>query len=80
LEYRELMGIDRAIARAVAYLLSAQIKDGQYEGAYPRALKKLERDSDYINKFNRRVTEIRIDYVQHALSAIIGYTKSIERH
>ena len=32
----------------------------------------------YINKFNNRVGEIRIDYVQHALCALIMYKNLIE--
>ncbi|NIP39769.1 MAG: hypothetical protein GWO07_16075 [Candidatus Dadabacteria bacterium] len=72
-QYRELMGIDSVIQRVMNFLQDAQIKDGQHEGAYTRALKKIEGDSDYINRFNKRVTEIRIDYVQHVLSAMIGY-------
>ena len=73
LQYRELSGIDRAIHRGMSFLLNAQIKDGKYAGAYPRALKKINKNSDDIRHFNRRVTEIRIDYVQHTLSAMIGY-------
>jgi len=80
LQYRQLSGIDRAIHRGMSFLLKAQIKDGQYEGAYPRALKKIDQNSDDIKQCNRRVTEIRIDYVQHALSAMIGYANFLYRH
>ena len=80
LQYRQLSGIDRAIHRGISFLLNAQIKEGKYAGAYPRALKKIDQNSDDINKFNRRVTEIRIDYVQHALSAMIGYVDYINRN
>jgi hypothetical protein len=80
LQYRQLTGIDRAIVRGMSFLLNAQIKDGEYIGAYPRALKRIEENSDYIKQFNRRVTEIRIDYVQHALSAMIGYANFLGRH
>jgi len=80
LQYRQLSGIDRAIHRGISFLLNAQIKEGKYAGAYPRALKKIDQDSDDINKFNRRVTEIRIDYIQHALSAMIGYANFLDYH
>ena len=80
LQYRELSGIDSAIHRGMSFLLNAQIKDGKYAGAYPRALKKIDQNSDDIKQFNRRVTEIRIDYIQHALSAMIGYENFLDRY
>lgn len=72
-EYREFMRINSAIDRGISFLQRAQIEEGQYAGAYRRALRKLDGDTVTIRNFNRRVTEIRIDYVQHALSALLGY-------
>ncbi|NIT12931.1 MAG: hypothetical protein GTN99_01400, partial [Candidatus Dadabacteria bacterium] len=72
-EYKELFGVDRSIKRGIQFLLKAQIKDGDYVGAFPRALRKIDGTSENVIKFNDRVTEIRIDYAQHALSAMIGY-------
>jgi len=80
LQYRQLLGIDRAIHRGMSFLLNAQIKDGEHAGAYTRALMKIDQNSDDINKFNRRVTGIRIDYIQHALSAMIGYANFLDSH
>ena len=58
------------------FLLRAQFRSGPYTGGIPRAIKKLsENHPQFSRSFNRRVTEIRIDYVQHALSAMILYTQ-----
>lgn len=37
------------------------------------AMADFNRQTRQIRRFNRRVWEVRIDYVQHALSALIGY-------
>jgi hypothetical protein len=59
------------------FLLRAQLRSGPYAGGIPRAVRKLpEIHHKFSNSFNRRVTEIRIDYVQHALSAMILYQQS----
>ena len=56
------------------FLLRAQISSGQFAGGIPRAIRPLPPGKlhDIVN-FNRRATEIRIDYVQHAMSAMIQY-------
>jgi len=66
--------IDRAVDLGIEFLLRSQIKEGSYSGGMPRAtmlenveLQKLREADD------KRVTEIRIDYVQHALSAWLLY-------
>jgi hypothetical protein len=62
--------IEQAIGSGIEFLLKAQI----YDGAIPRAIAPLPDDgSKGRSSFNRRVTEIRIDYVQHALSALLGW-------
>ncbi len=65
--------IGAAIHLGIAFLLRAQIDKGPHAGAVPRAVMKLKDKSKRARKFNRRVTEVRIDYVQHALSACLGY-------
>ncbi len=55
----------------IAFLLSAQIADGPYRGGFPRAIGPREGDSRRDRSFNDRCTEIRIDYVQHVLSALL---------
>jgi hypothetical protein len=66
--------VRRAIDRGTAFVLSTQVKSGDHAGAVPRAAGKLSKSHrDYSKSFNRQATEVRIDYVQHALSAFIGY-------
>lgn len=67
------MRIHIAIPRAISFLLRAQISDGEFSGAFTRAVAQINKEIPGADKFNRRVTEVRIDYVQHALSAMIQY-------
>ncbi|MBW2457027.1 MAG: hypothetical protein JRI68_21105 [Deltaproteobacteria bacterium] len=56
----------------IAFLLRAQVTEGPHRGAIPRAIeRRVDQPAD--SPFNRRATEVRIDYVQHALSAWIQY-------
>ena len=56
------------------FLLRAQLRSGPYAGGIPWAVQELPEDHpQFSNSFNQRVTEIRIDYVRHALSAMILY-------
>ncbi len=61
-----------AIDAGVQFLLNAQVREGVYAGAVPRGV-HLRADEPTRSSFNRRVTEVRIDYVQHAMSAWMGY-------
>ena len=70
--------IDSTVEIGVDFLIRAQIKEGEYTGAFPMAVGKLKGDSARVEKFNRRVTEVRIDYVQHALSALIQYQEAMK--
>jgi len=68
--------IESAVPHGISFLLRAQISEGAFSGAFPRAVDKV-----YIlqsDEFNRRTTEVRIDYVQHALSATIQYYENSE--
>ncbi len=66
--------IKNAVSNGINFLQNAQIKQGQYAGAFPRAVKKIAvNNNKKTEKFNLRVNEVRIDYVQHALSAMIQY-------
>lgn len=59
---------------SIAFLISAQISEGAFKGGIPRALKPLPKGHPYYSlDFNKRAGEIRIDYVQHALSAFLQY-------
>jgi hypothetical protein len=63
-----------AIGRGIDFLLRAQVRDGPYAGGMPQAISRLPEDgSAEVHGFNQRATEIRIDYVQHSLSALVQY-------
>lgn len=64
-----------SIEKAIVFTRNAQIVSGKYAGAWPRSILKLnsKKKTKKIKNFNRRAREIRIDYVQHALSALISY-------
>ena len=64
------------VKKGMSFLLSSQITQGQYAGAIPRGVHPLpEAHPRFTQSFNRRVSEVRIDYVQHALSAMIQYNR-----
>ncbi len=66
--------ITAAIHDGIAFLLRSQIQEGVYAGGIPRAVRLLpETHPRFSTSFNNRATEIRIDYVQHALCAMIQY-------
>jgi hypothetical protein len=70
----DLIGrIEPAVHRGIAFLLRAQVKEGKFAGAIPRAIGRLPSNEPDAITFNRRATEVRIDYVQHALSAMTQY-------
>lgn len=69
--------IEDAVHRGISFLLRAQVKQSSFAGGFPRAIGKIDMNTPTIIKFNRRATEVRIDYVQHALSAMIGYIQYI---
>ncbi len=65
--------VDSAVHRGISFLLRAQINEGEFIGAFPWAAGKVDWSTPGAFDFNRRVTEVRIDYVQHASSAMIQY-------
>jgi hypothetical protein len=63
-----------AIDDGLKFLLRSQIRTGPLAGGIPRAIRWLPEDHPQFKRsFNRRATEVRIDYVQHALSAMLHY-------
>lgn len=64
---------DTAVLRGLSFLLRAQISEGEFIGGFPGAVGKIDQDIPDADKLNRLATEVRIDYVQHALSAMIQY-------
>ncbi len=68
--------IDKAVDSGMSFLLRSQIRSGKYAGGIPRAICVLPKDHpQFSESFNKRATEIRIDYVQHALSAMIQFAQ-----
>ena len=66
--------ITKSVQRGMVFLTNAQVLTGEHAGAMPRAIRQLPDDgTSKVKSFNRRATEVRIDYVQHALSAMIQY-------
>jgi hypothetical protein len=65
--------IEIAVRRGILFLLRAQITDGPYAGGIPgctinvKGSGKTDRDDDS--------SEVRVDYVQHALCAFLRYEK-----
>jgi hypothetical protein len=62
-----------SVEKGIVFLANAQIKEGAFAGAIPRSIMRMNSNTDKAISFNSRVTEVRIDYVQHALSAFIQY-------
>jgi hypothetical protein len=63
-----------AIDQGIEFLLNTQLRGGPCAGGWPRAARKLPKShSGHTSSFNRRSTEVRIDYVQHAMSALLMY-------
>ena len=69
---------------AVDFILRTQIREAPFQGAWSRAMtryetgaNKMDETENFIDSKRREHNEaagvIRIDYVQHALSALIGY-------
>jgi len=72
--------ITESANRGMHFLMRTQILEGKYSGAIPRAVHSLpENHPAFSPSFNRRVTEVRIDYVQHTLSAMIQYQRTFLR-
>lgn len=68
--------VESAVDNGIAFLLNAQIKQGYLAGGFPQAvvgLSPVERERVTIDS---AVTEVRIDYVQHALSALTQYLRT----
>ena len=63
-----------AVDQGLDFLLRAQVAEGPYAGGMPQAIARLPDDgTTATRRFNAQATEIRIDYVQHSLSAMVQY-------
>ncbi len=70
-EYHRKLRI--SMSWAMRFSLSARFTKGPNTGAVPRAIARIMSNHRDARTFNRRATEVRIDYVQHALSAFLQY-------
>ncbi|MCP3982303.1 MAG: hypothetical protein GY716_23620 [bacterium] len=69
--------IAAAVGPGIAFLMRAQLNDGEHAGGIPRAIRRLDREPAHDHaRFNERAGEIRIDYVQHTLSAMLAVERS----
>ncbi len=63
-----------AASAGISFLLRNQIRTGKYAGGIPRAMRPLPKGHPKFSKsFNRRSAEVRIDYVQHAMCAMMQF-------
>ncbi len=63
-----------AIQRGIAFLLRSQVVHGPWNGGVPRAIGRWDGAlSSELRAANELSGEIRVDYVQHALSAFMAY-------
>jgi hypothetical protein len=68
--------VESAVHRGVAFLLRAQVKDGPYAGGFPMAIMLLPTEmGPDVPKFNLEATEIRVDHLGHAISALAHYAE-----
>jgi hypothetical protein len=66
--------VAQAVHAGVAFLIRAQVKSGEYAGGIPQAICRLPKThASSSGSFNDTVTEIRIDYNQHAVCAMMSY-------
>lgn len=71
----------RSLDAGIAFLVRTQVAEVPYAGGMPRAVRPLPREHPrYSPSFNRRATELRIDYVQHALCAMLTYNRLLNRN
>lgn len=67
-----------AVNSGIDFLLRSQIKSGPHAGGIPRAIRPLHPSHpEFSQRFNLRAGEVRIDYVQHAMSAFMQYERLI---
>lgn len=71
LEQKEIRAdIEAKVEKGIDFLLKTQVRDGELKGAIPRAY-----TAPGEKKVEARADEVRIDYVQHALSAWLEYSR-----
>lgn len=71
-DHEKRPAVESAVERGISFLLRAQVTEGEFAGAFPRSVMRMQGDSEEAREFNEEATEVRIDYVQHALSALVA--------
>jgi hypothetical protein len=69
--------IRESIDDGMRFLLSCQITAGPHAGAFPRVLPGYQQPDNVSDK--QRAQEVRIDYVQHALSAMMRFETEFQK-
>jgi len=69
----------RTVNQGVGLLVEVQVKDGPRAGAIPRAA-EVPYWAFFSKAGRERATEVRIDYVQHSLSAMLGADELYKAH
>jgi len=73
--------METAVDAGINFLIRSQLHYGKYAGGFPRAIYLLKAGHpQYSEKFNQRSSEIRIDYVRHAVCAMIQYNSIRKSH
>jgi len=67
--------VEYSVHLGMAFLRLAQVAEGRFQGAFPRAIELPPEALPPDHQQGPRVTEVRIDYVQHSLSAMIQYQR-----
>lgn len=69
--------IMRSIEYGIAFLARSTFSEGPHKGAVPGAIVTRSDATPEAKVFNEAATEVRIDFIQHALSACLGYQENI---
>ncbi|MGE3316468.1 MAG: hypothetical protein AB7O26_15235 [Planctomycetaceae bacterium] len=64
--------IRKSVDDGIAFLVRAHVTDGEFAGAMPHSIHATP-GMKFSDPLPRRAGEVRIDYVQHALSALLQY-------
>jgi len=79
LDHSVAENIYSSVTEGISFLLRSQITEGEFLGAFPRAIGTKKSGDTNSKKFNQRATEVRIDYLQHAMCAMIQYLEIMQR-
>lgn len=60
--------LEPSVVRAMSFLRKSQVREGAYAGAFTKTVA--------VNKKSKSHLKVRIDYIQHALSAMLQYEES----